>query len=147
MDLDSFKPINDNFGHQKGDQVLRDLAQIFRKEVEGRGTVGRYGGDEFLIILNTGEAAQAKHLSMKLVQAVENYDPGLVHERLGALRLGVSIGYACFPTDAQDPAGLLSVADNRMYQDKTDRKLGNLASHERHEAHPAPEEAPLRLAA
>jgi diguanylate cyclase (GGDEF)-like protein/putative nucleotidyltransferase with HDIG domain len=147
MDLDSFKPINDNFGHQKGDQVLRDLAQIFRKEVEGRGIVGRYGGDEFLVILNTGDAAQAKQFSAALSQAVENYDSGLVHDRLGALRLGVSIGYACFPGDAQDPAGLLSVADNRMYQDKTERKLGNLAGREKHETPSAAEPAKLRLAA
>ena len=63
MDLDSFKPINDNFGHQKGDEVLRDVAQIFRNEVEGRGMVGRYGGDEFLIILNSGDACEAEALS------------------------------------------------------------------------------------
>ena len=149
MDLDSFKPINDNFGHQKGDEVLRDVAQIFRNEVEGRGMVGRYGGDEFLIILNSGDACEAEALSDALVRAVEAYDPRLVHEKLGTLRVSVSIGYACFPADAQDPAGLLSVADTRMYQDKTERKLGKLASRDKFE--PAstsrPEARPLRMAA
>jgi len=147
MDLDAFKPINDNFGHQKGDEVLRNVAQIFRKEVEGRGMVGRYGGDEFLIILNTGDASEAEKLSHALVKAVEDYDPGLVHEKIGALRLSVSIGFACFPVDAQDPAGLLSVADTRMYEDKTERKLGKLASREKQDAASKPDSPQLRIAA
>ena len=147
MDLDTFKPINDNFGHQKGDAVLRDVAQIFRKEAEGRGMVGRYGGDEFLIILNTGDACEAEQLSEALVKAVEDYDPGLVHDKLGALRLSVSIGYACFPADAQDPAGLLSVADTRMYQDKTERKLGKLAGRDKQESPSRSDGLQLRLVA
>jgi len=147
MDLDAFKPINDNFGHQKGDEVLRSVAQIFRREVEGRGMVGRYGGDEFLIILNNADADEAEALRDALLAAVEQYDPGLVHEKLGALRLGVSIGYACFPADAEDPAGLLSVADTRMYQNKTERKLGKLANRDKPEAPARPEELSLRLVA
>jgi len=147
MDLDSFKPINDNFGHQKGDQVLRDVAQIFRKQAEGIGIVGRYGGDEFLIIMNTADAGRVVQLSETLRRAVEEYDPGLVHEKLGALRLSVSMGYASFPLDAQDPAGLLSIADNRMYQNKTERKLGTLASWERQDTTTNKDETRLRLAA
>ena len=78
---------------------------------------------------------------------MENFDPGLVHEKLGALRLGASIGFACFPQDGKDAASLLSVADIRMYHDKTERKLCILADRERGESHPVPEAGPLRLAA
>ncbi len=147
MDLDSFKPINDNFGHQKGDQVLRDVAQIFRKQAEGIGIVGRYGGDEFLIIMNSADIARVDQLSHALTRAVEEYDPELEHEKLGALRLSVSVGYSRFPLDAQDPAGLLSIADNRMYQNKTERKLGRLAGRDRQDTNAANDEAKLRLAA
>ena len=126
LDLDSFKPINDNFGHQKGDQVLRDLAQIFGEAVRDTDIVARYGGDEFLIALRAAGHAEARAMCHRLHAAVLAYDPGLVHEELGALRLGVSIGFGCFPGDGGDCAALISAADSRMYRQKTQRKLGRL---------------------
>ena len=140
LDLDSFKPINDNFGHQKGDQVLRDLAAIFLDAVRESDIVARYGGDEFLVVLHGAGAEEAGALARRLQQAVEAYDPGLVHERLGALHLGVSIGYGCFPQDGQDCAALVSAADTQMYREKTDRKLGKLITPQSAEA--ADAEAP-----
>jgi diguanylate cyclase (GGDEF)-like protein/putative nucleotidyltransferase with HDIG domain len=127
LDLDSFKPINDNFGHHKGDQVLQDLARAFRSQVREQDIVARYGGDEFLIVLHNAGPEEAKMMAARIQQAVEDYDPGLAHPKLGALRLGVSIGYACFPSDGTDCATLLSAADAQMYHDKMERKLGRLA--------------------
>jgi len=131
LDLDSFKPINDNFGHQKGDQVLRDLGALFLAEVRAEDTVARYGGDEFLVYVHGGGAAEAAALAARIRQAVECYDPGLVHERLGALRLGVSIGSGCFPVDGTDFTGLIAAADADMYREKTELKLGKLADPDR----------------
>ncbi len=128
LDLDSFKPINDNFGHQKGDQVLKDLSALFQSAVGDRDIVARYGGDEFLIVLHGADQAAAEEMAQTLERAVVSYDSGLYHERLGILRLGVSIGHGCFPQDGQDCASLLSVADLNMYHSKTERKLGSLAS-------------------
>jgi len=128
LDLDSFKPINDNFGHQKGDQVLRDLSALFQSAVREADIVARYGGDEFLIVLHGVGASEAETMSRRLQESVAGYDPGLVHERLGSLRLGVSIGYGCFPHEGRDCASLLSAADSHMYRNKTERKLGSLAS-------------------
>ncbi len=128
LDLDSFKPINDNFGHQKGDQVLRDLSALFQSAVREADIVARYGGDEFLIVLHGVGALEAETMSRRLQESVAGYDPGLFHERLGNLRLGVSIGYGCFPQEGRDCASLLSAADNHMYRNKTERKLGSLAS-------------------
>jgi diguanylate cyclase (GGDEF)-like protein/putative nucleotidyltransferase with HDIG domain len=127
LDLDSFKPINDNFGHQKGDQVLKDLAKIFRSQVREQDIVARYGGDEFLIILEGAGSEEARTMAARMQRAVEDYNPGLVHPKLGALRLGVSIGFGCFPTDGLDGAALISRADAQMYDDKTERKLRTLA--------------------
>nr|MDQ2687025.1 diguanylate cyclase [Armatimonadota bacterium] len=126
LDLDSFKPINDNFGHQKGDQVLRDLSDIFRSSVRDGDIVARYGGDEFLIVLQGAGALEASAMIRRLQDAVGAYDPGLVHPRLGSLRLGVSIGFGCFPDDGRDCPALMASADRRMYENKTERKLGSL---------------------
>ena len=127
LDLDSFKPINDNFGHQKGDQVLRELSALFLAALRPGDIAARYGGDEFLIYVQGGTAEEAEVLAERLQAAVEGYDPGLIHPRLGALHLGVSIGYGCFPTDGTDFASLIADADAHMYREKTERKLGRLA--------------------
>ena len=131
LDLDSFKPINDNFGHQKGDQVLRDLSALFLGALRDGDVAARYGGDEFLIYVEGGGAAEAQALMARLQSAVEDYDPGLLHPRLGALRLGVSIGYGCFPGDGTDFPALIAAADTNMYREKTERKLGKLADPDR----------------
>ena len=127
LDLDSFKPINDNFGHQKGDQVLRDLSALFEAALRPGDVAARYGGDEFLIYLHGAAAEDAERVAERLQSAVENYEPGLIHPRLGALHLGVSIGYGCFPADGTDFASLIADADAHMYREKTERKLGRLA--------------------
>jgi diguanylate cyclase (GGDEF)-like protein/putative nucleotidyltransferase with HDIG domain len=145
LDLDSFKPINDNFGHQKGDQVLRELSTIFRKTVREHDILSRYGGDEFLVILQDSGQKEAEMMVQRLQMAVERYDPGLNHPKLGALKVGASIGYACFPHDGQSFASLLSVADSQMYSEKTERKLsalvpaGTADTQDERQAAPVPE--------
>ena len=131
LDLDSFKPINDNFGHQKGDQVLRDLSALFLAALRPGDVAARYGGDEFLVYVEGGTAEDAEALAARLQNAVESYEPGLIHPRLGALHLGVSIGYGCFPADGTDFTSLIAAADAHMYREKTERKLGRLAGDSR----------------
>jgi diguanylate cyclase (GGDEF)-like protein/putative nucleotidyltransferase with HDIG domain len=126
IDLDSFKPINDNFGHQKGDGVLCDLGRLFQETVRRQDIVARYGGDEFLIVLEDTDRDAAYQIVERLELTVTNYDPGLYHTRYGSLRIGASIGVASFPADGQDCATLLSVADTDMYREKNERKLRRL---------------------
>jgi diguanylate cyclase (GGDEF)-like protein len=141
LDLDSFKPINDNYGHQKGDQVLRELSDLFRSIVREKDILARYGGDEFLVVAKATSPTEAVALATRLQEAVERYNPGLMHSELGALRLGVSIGYACYPIDGSDYPSLLAIADTRMYSNKTERKLRHLAQGQSATASP-PETAP-----
>ncbi len=127
LDLDSFKPINDNFGHLKGDGVLVEIGKILLEQVGQAGIVARYGGDEFVIVLKDASRDRAEQLKLSIEKAIDGYDPRLKHPKIGKLRLGVSIGLACYPTDARDCAGLISVADQAMYQAKTERRLESLA--------------------
>src|SRR5262249_14182871 len=127
LDLDSFKPINDNFGHLKGDIVLKELADLFASIMRERDVVARYGGDEFVVVLDGTSKVDAERMAARLKREGEAYDPGLHHAKLGHIHLGVSIGIACFPQDGQDCASLISTADAQMYRDKSERKLGQLA--------------------
>lgn len=129
LDLDDFKPINDNFGHQKGDEVLRDLALILRSAVGDRDIVSRYGGDEFLIVLAGKSQTEAQGVAEQIQAIVTDYDPRLIHPTIGPLRIGASIGVSCYPadSDAGDCTALLAAADSAMYRNKTERKLRRLA--------------------
>lgn len=126
LDLDSFKPINDLYGHQEGDRVLRDLAELFCSLVEESDTVARYGGDEFLIVLKGATSEAAETLAQRIRDSVQSYQTYLVHPKLGQLRLGASVGVGCYPADGTNWAALLSAADQQMYRDKAERKLGRL---------------------
>jgi diguanylate cyclase (GGDEF)-like protein len=128
LDLDSFKPINDNFGHKKGNKVLSDLSRILTESVRKSDIVARYGGDEFVIVLKGADHDEAQRKAKHLQELVETYDSGLVHEQLGALSLGASVGFACFPEDGTDTSSLMSAADARMHRNKMNRKLGMLAN-------------------
>ncbi|HYB27040.1 MAG TPA: diguanylate cyclase [Solirubrobacteraceae bacterium] len=112
MDLDGFKPVNDEFGHDVGDQLLVAVAKRLVACVREGDTVARLGGDEFAVLIDSETApADAETVSDRLAAALT--DPFVIegHE----LRLGASIGRAVFPIDADDPDGLLRAADAAMF--------------------------------
>ncbi|BDI30141.1 hypothetical protein CCAX7_21920 [Capsulimonas corticalis] len=122
LDLNNFKPINDNYGHPKGDRVLRDLAGVFREAVREPDVIARYGGDEFVVALHGADRGKAEEVAVRLRGLVESYDPGLTPALRDDLHLSVSIGVSCFPADGSDFAALLSSADKRMFRAKDEHK-------------------------
>lgn len=115
LDLDRFKSINDNNGHQAGDAVLREVAARLRGCVRRVDTISRLGGDEFVVLLaDIGGADQAAHVAATVMQAVAHpIDVG--DQEVG---LSASIGIAICPTDGQDVDTLMHHADVAMYHAK-----------------------------
>lgn len=115
LDLDGFKRVNDELGHQAGDDLLVETASRLRRYVRQSDFAGRIGGDEFLIILrNVKSREEAQRSLERLVGELEGRGEGQ-SERLP---VGVSAGLALSPEDGITPSELLRKADKRMYVDK-----------------------------
>ncbi len=117
LDIDYFKAYNDSYGHVVGDEVLRHLASAIQKHVNNNDIVGRWGGEEFAIVLpgaTTQRAFQvAEHIRASLA-ALEMYD----HHGKRLPPPTISQGIATLPTHAQDVARLVDIADMALYQAK-----------------------------
>lgn len=117
VDLDGFKSVNDVWGHEAGNAVLRSVARRLQSAVRESDTVARVGGDEFVILsLGTQEDAEATALVGRVRQALRR--PYRVLGR--PVELDASIGWALFPQDGLAPDELLAQADGQMYATKRD---------------------------
>lgn len=117
FDIDHFKAYNDQNGHIAGDQALRLLAQLVRDSVRADDIFGRFGGEEFLLIMPGRTPAQAVSAAQNIRQRIARYQfPFGSNQPLG--RVSVSGGVATFPDDAQDAVELLLSADNALYRAK-----------------------------
>ena len=115
IDLDKFKTINDSFGHEAGDRVLKIVSERLQKSVRGADTVGRRGGDEFLyLMLEVKNDADVGHAARKMIENLAQ--PCEVEGR--ALSVRPSIGIALFPEDGKTAGALLENADSAMYKAK-----------------------------
>ena len=110
VDLDGFKAVNDTLGHRAGDELLAQVAASLQAAVRGDDSVGRFGGDEFLVLACVRSAEAARTLSDHLLAAVAATP--------GAQRVTASIGYAVVPDDGTNTAHLLQCADDAMYAAK-----------------------------
>lgn len=116
VDIDRFKSVNDEYGHRAGDLVLRSVATSLQATVRSIDFVGRYGGEEFVVIAPGTWSVDALVLAERLRDHVERIDVSGV---LGApLPLSVSIGIAGFPEHADSLPGLLERADEALYHAK-----------------------------
>jgi diguanylate cyclase (GGDEF)-like protein/PAS domain S-box-containing protein len=115
LDLDLFKQINDAWGHEAGDSVLREVAKRLKACVRRSDTVARLGGDEFLLVLS--EAAERRGAEAVAAKVVRNLSrPVSVGE--SSCSVGVSIGISLYPQDGREAKELIRAADAAMYADK-----------------------------
>ena len=114
IDLDRFKYINDTHGHRAGDALLSVVAERLTNELRAADVIGRWGGDELVILLEEGDAQAIDNLIVRLRKAINL--PVMFGNT--ELRVGASVGCAIFPDDGATLETLLYIADIRMYQDK-----------------------------
>ncbi len=118
FDIDNFKTVNDTHGHITGDKCIKNLVSIARNSFRGDDIVGRFGGDEFVILLPGTSPVKAYLVAERFRKNVEQTkDPNFT----------VSIGVASFPLDGKNSKGLISSADKALYISK--EKGRNIVSH------------------
>ncbi len=115
FDIDNFKILNDTFGHQAGDEVLRLLAAILKDAARQTDIIARYGGEEFIIILPNTPKHEAVILGNRIREKVEEYN---YYVEGNMVRITISGGIATFPEDAEDSKSLLYASDMALYNAK-----------------------------
>jgi len=118
IDIDHFKQLNDKYGHQAGDQVLRDVASLLVKDMREIDTVARYGGEEFVIVLPETTHQGAMLVANRLRRSVETapFFAGSPDQRT---TVTISIGVAVYSRDARFKRDLLEASDTALYEAKT----------------------------
>jgi len=116
VDIDWFKKLNDSYGHEIGNMVLKSLTQTIKKCVRDVDIFARYGGEEFVVILPQTPQSEAYHIGERIRDQVEKtlIDAGTA----GKLKVTVSVGVSSFPENGKSEEELVSVADQALYQAK-----------------------------
>ena len=115
IDADHFKDVNDNYGHLFGDHVLKKLGSIILKELRSTDRLFRYGGEEYLIIMNEVSQTEAVSAVNRLMDAIRNHTFRYEGEET---KITVSMGGAFFPEHATDKVNLIKRADEALYRCK-----------------------------
>jgi diguanylate cyclase (GGDEF)-like protein len=132
LDIDKFKAVNDNYGHQQGDRVLVEVARVLRRLSRDVDLPARYGGEEMAVVLPQTDLKGAEQQAERMRSAIE----GMQIQRLdggGLLPITASFGVAAFPTQAAEKTALIAAADAALYR----AKRGGRNRVERAEAEPA----------
>jgi len=116
-DLDLLRNINNSYGHLAGDIVLAGVGQVIRQSIRDYDIAGRFGGEEFLIVLPETGPREAQEIAerLRVVIASERYE---VRTSPVPIHATMSLGVACFPEDAAAPKDLIHAADVAVYQAK-----------------------------
>ncbi|KPA88248.1 MULTISPECIES: sensor domain-containing diguanylate cyclase [Pseudomonas] len=115
FDIDHFKRVNDTYGHQAGDKVIERVAEVVREHVRDSDVAGRYGGEEFGVVLSDTDKASARFFAERLRKAIEAQQ--VVHEGV-TIRFTISLGVADLSRPSVTHADLIAWADQALYQSK-----------------------------
>jgi diguanylate cyclase (GGDEF)-like protein len=121
LDIDNFKTVNDNYGHQVGDMVLKELARSVSLSVRSSDIPARYGGDEFCIVLPKTDKTLALKLAQRLMKLFSGKEIRIpdVDKRV---KVTISIGIAAYPEDTHSMDELMKMADEALYRAKSTGK-------------------------
>jgi len=112
LDLDHFKAINDTHGHPAGDEVLRGVAEVLREALRQHDVPGRYGGEEFGVLLPGSDAASAEAIAERIRRKIE------WASFAGEVKVTTSVGCAAIHANDLFPASLVARADRALYEAK-----------------------------
>lgn len=119
FDLDEFKEINDKYGHNAGDKIIRHFAKTIKKSMRHTDLIARYGGDEFIgVFFNTNE----KNLHKRIADISKKFEKKPLNINVNNVILDFSYGIANFPNDATEIKELIEIADRKMYAFKNSKK-------------------------
>lgn len=110
-DIDGFKKINEEFGNDAGDYVLKEMVKILKKSVRSVDNLGRWGGNEFLIILAETNLAGSERLTEKLINAIDTHE---FEFNKNTLQVAMSFGMSCYSRKDDEIEELLKTADHRL---------------------------------
>ncbi len=141
IDIDFFKHLNDTAGHRAGDEVLREVCRLLKKNLRKVDTLARYGGEEFAVLLPQVPRHEAVDVAEKLRRAVE--EAPLEHGKTQPMgKVTISVGVASLPVDATDQARLVDCADSALYASKRGGRNKVSAFENGMETHPGRERGP-----
>lgn len=122
IDLDKFKPVNDNYGHHAGDMLLKHIAKMLTDFVRKGDFVARIGGDEFIILFDSLHDDDYIQTMKNRLNELPKQHP-LIYSQDDIIDFGFSLGLASYPEDAQDAQSLIKTADKAMYLAKRESSL------------------------
>jgi diguanylate cyclase (GGDEF)-like protein/putative nucleotidyltransferase with HDIG domain len=120
LDLDEFKNVNDTYGHKAGDRMLREVAHIIAGQLREYDFLARYGGDEFVALVQEVVGSQVEELCARIENAVSKFTLSVGRNRLA--RVGISVGTATFGIDGETLDQLVIHADSEMYRMKSNHR-------------------------
>lgn len=115
VDLNNFKDVNDQYGHQKGDELLNQVATKLTNFVHKKDLVARWGGDEFVILVSHLKEEFNNDYIQALLRSLKEHNDSEFSS------IGASIGYAIYPTDGDNLQKLIQIADRGMYEEKRNK--------------------------
>ena len=118
LDVDGLKQVNDQLGHQAGDELLRQVAELLKNCTRSSDTVVRIGGDEFIILLEENSKGNEVTLAKRILEEM----PNMFISEKGQRPIGLSIGIAIPSKEETDPDNIIRSADEALYEAKTSGK-------------------------